>query len=110
MLSLLGSRPKGKIAVQSLVSDGREALQYAQKIAKVFRDAGWDVTEPDGRGAFMQPIRGIFLVISTDKEADQLSDFLAVVLNAGGLASRPVVTSPDTRKSPGTVEIWVAGK
>jgi len=110
MLQLLKTKPKSKIAVQSLLSDGREALQYAQKIAKVFEDAGWDVTEPDARGAFMQPVRGVFLVISKDKEADQLSEFVAIALITGEIASAPVMTSPDSKKTPGTVEIWVAGK
>src|SRR5713226_109522 len=55
MLAVLRTRAPGHVVVQSLLSGGREALQYASEIAAVFRAAGWDVTPPTGMGSFKEP-------------------------------------------------------
>jgi hypothetical protein len=108
MLSVLRTRPPGQIVVQSLLSGGRESLQYGNRIADVFRAAHWDVTPPTGRGSFEAPISGVFLVAGAN--SDDLADFLANVLIAGHIAPNPVLTSLSKNVKAGTVEIWVASR
>ena len=109
MLLVLRTRAPGHVVIQSLNSEGREGLQYALKIAEVFHAAGWDVTDPNGMGAFFSPAVGVILIPGPN--ADDLTNFISDVLIAGEISPRHVQrTVPDARKAPGTVEIWVASK
>jgi hypothetical protein len=111
MLAVLKTRPVGKITFESLLSEGAEALKYAQEIASVFREAGWTVVEPRGNGSFGgQPMFGVFLVESADMEAQGWGDFISKVLLAGEVSPSPIVTSPETRRGNGVLDIWVAAK
>jgi hypothetical protein len=94
--------------VQSLLAGGREAMEYGTKIARVFKDAGWTVELPDGRGTFGNPVSGAFLVAGPN--SNEAVTFLADVLIAGHITKAPVGVSPDKSKAAGVVEIWVAGK
>jgi hypothetical protein len=110
MLAVLKTHPAGKVAVQSLLSEGREALQYADAIASVFREASWTVTAPTGLGSFGHPIAGVFLVVSEDMDKNGSADFLTQVLVAGELSPPPIATSLEHRRGNGILEIWVASK
>jgi hypothetical protein len=99
----------GHIVVQSVLSGGREAQQYANKIASVFTDAGWNVEPPNGRGMLFSPTSGVVLVAGRDAPT-ALIDLFANALIAGGIAKAPVEVSPDQNTPVGTVAIWVAGR
>jgi hypothetical protein len=109
MLKVLRGKPAGHVVVQSLVTGGREAMQYAGKIAAVFSDAGWNVEPPNGRGMFGAPISGVFLVAGSNTPTE-LTNLFVEVLVAGGIAKAPVGVSPSPNTPTGTLEIWVAGK
>lgn len=110
MLAVLKTRPPSQVVVQSLLSEGREALQYAMEIADVFRAASWKVTDPNGLGSFAHPIAGTFLVVSPDMNSNGSADFVTQVLIAGDITSRPIKTSIESRRGNGVLEIWVAAK
>jgi hypothetical protein len=108
MLFLLRTGPPRHLVVQSLLSAGREALQYASEIADVFRAAGWDVTPPTGIGSFSAPVSGVILVAGPNSE--ELTGILVSVLIAGEVCKIPVDVSPSKNTSIGTTEIWVLSK
>jgi len=110
MLAVLRMHPPGQIVVQSLVSGGREALQYGAAIASVFRAASWTTTDPNGLGSFTHPIAGVFLVASPDMDSNDSLEVVIQTLIAGNIASSPVTISPETRRGTGVLEIWVASK
>jgi hypothetical protein len=110
MLAILRTRPPARIVVQSLVSAGNEALQYAFEIAGVFREAGWTVTDPNGMGAFSHPMTGVILIESADMESQGWGDFISRVLLAGEVSPSPITTSPETRRGTSVLEIWVVAK
>jgi hypothetical protein len=110
MLKVLKGINPEKITIQSLLSEGREALQYAGKIADVFKAAGWDVTPPTGMGSSTAPRIGIFIVSAKDEKEMRLNEFVAGVLVAGGLATSPIGLDADSKRPSGDVEIWVGSK
>jgi hypothetical protein len=110
MLRVLKGFKSESIAVESLVSEGREALQYAIKIADVFTAAGWNVTPPRGVGSSSKPMIGVGLVGNNDEQAARLGIEVAEVLIAGKLSSKPVPFGVNTGKAKGAVEIWVGSK
>lgn len=107
--ALKGIKPE-HIVVQSLLSEGREALQYANEIADVFKSAGWDVSPPTGLGSSTIPQVGVHLIGSTDDEAKALAEAIATVLIAGEICKKPIAFDLDSKRAKGDVEIWVGGK
>ena len=110
MLQVLKGLKPERIAVQSLLSEGREALQYEGEIGDVFKSAGWDVVPPDGMGSISNPTVGVLIFSATDVSAKQLDEVVAQVLIAGGVCAKPVRVTIESNKPAGNVEIWVAGK
>lgn len=122
MLAVLRSSPIGKqtlnatvllrrkVAIQSLLSEGGEALGYAIKIAGIFRSAGWDVTDPDGRGMFSIPLKGAAIVVAKDGVERSLIEFIGSALIVGGVGKGPIPVSTDEKKPGGTLEVWVGSK
>lgn len=108
MLSVLRTRPPGKIIVQSILAGGRESLQYGNRIADVFMTAHWEVTPPNGRGSFEAPVFGVVIIAGAN--SDEISDFVAQVLIAGEVAKKPVPLMASKNVENGAVEIWVASR
>lgn len=109
MLAILRAKPPRKIVVPSLLSAGREALQYASEIGAVFRDAGWDADPPTGMGSFSAPASGVWILASPDAPPE-LVDLLVEVLISGNISTPPVNVSSSKNTPAGTVEIWVLSK
>lgn len=107
MIKMLKGHDQEHVIVQSLISGGREALQYASELAAIFREAGWDVEPPNGRGGFDVPISGVFIV--GNQSFPKSIGLVENVLIAGGIAKSPVKISPN-QNPKGIVEIWVADK
>ena len=107
--ALKGLKPED-IIVDSLLSEGREALQYAGKIADVFRAAGWNVPPPSGMVASSNPLIGVRLVSSTNPDDKQLYDPVADVLIAGKICTKPVAVGLNPNKPKRFVEILVGSK
>jgi hypothetical protein len=106
---LKGLRPE-HIALQSLLSEGREALQYARKIADVFTSAGWNVTPPSGMGSSSEPMIGVVMIGPNDDEANRIGEIVAEVLIAGGISRKPVGFNVNPNRQKGQLEIWVGSK
>jgi hypothetical protein len=102
--------PRRKIVVESLLSEGGEALKYAFMIAGVFNTAGWDVTEPRGIGSFNEPLDGALIIVGKDGVEPELIDLVARALIVGGAGKGPIPVLTDNAKPNGALEVWIGRK
>src|SRR5690349_8196343 len=108
LLSILNTRRGEHVEVDSLLSEGREALAYALQIAAIFRDAGWDVPSPRGNRSFSRPLSGVLVDSRTD---DVYSGELAtVVAKAFMSAGIPTSGNAEANINPGSLLILVGAK
>lgn len=107
MLQVLSSR-HGKVEVEALISEGREASAYAWEIDGVFHQAKWEVEDPRAMMSFARPLAGILLDARTDDESSKnLAKFLAQAFAAAGIATSRYMES---NVNPGTVLVLVGSK
>jgi hypothetical protein len=108
LLTILRERRGRHVRVDSLLSEGREALAYALKLAAIFHDAGWDVVQPQGRAGFDSPLSGVLIDIrSDDAVSKELGGFIARAL---GSVSIPVSRYEERTIPAETVLVLVGGK
>jgi hypothetical protein len=108
MLDVLGVHPGLKVKVDSLLSEGREALAYALEIATVFHAAKWDVTDPAGRVGFSRPLKGVILQIKQDSPSDR--ELALIVAKAFQAADIPVSGNIDANLDDNVVFVLVGSK
>jgi hypothetical protein len=109
MLTLLTKRAGGHVSIDSLLSEGREAFTYAAKIVSVFRDAGWNVPNPNGMRSFSSPLSGVLIdTRRDDAQSRELGEFIEEAFTA---ASIPVsVNTADPNLDSGAVLVLIGSK
>ncbi len=106
--AILKTRHGQHATVESLVSEGREALAYALKITAVFRDAGWNTTPPREQSFMTTPLSGILISTQQDAVSKELGDFVAQAFETANI---PVTRYQENGNiAAGEVLVLIGGK
>lgn len=101
---------KGKVGFMSLLLDG-ESADFADDLATVFRDAGWDVV-PTVRTS-LNNFSGFVTIGVTGEGLDEIADFVCKALNLAGITCKYENIQPNSiggELEPNTVYVIVGRK
>lgn len=106
-LQPLGSRR----VVVSCAPDDIEAYDYANRIANVLREAGWDATGPEKTAIFGEaPAMGVRLYVRGGVAAPDTAKILVDAFTRFNIPFESGVTPSDAIPDPATTELFVSHK